>query len=309
MKIYLDLDLSIVLLSQGMSAPLKSLRHKYGEASRLEVVLMRSGEVITPTETEEVVFVIKPVGEHAASAILGGCETFTYEAATGSFVGAVDYNVTALKNALQWGDAEELKETPALWAEFSWRPNSSAGWQRTQLIEDFRLENVLFKGDEVFPASGTPIESGGPWLTPLVKSITGSPVVNSTTTLAAVTGLSFAVENGKMYKFRASLIYTSAATTTGARFGLDGPASPTFLAFRTEGTGTSTTRQVSEGNTAYTHPAAAFAASLTTGNIGIVEGFIRPSADGNVTFQFASEVGSSAISVLAGSCVEYIRLD
>ena len=60
---------------------------------------------------------------------------------------------------------------------------------------------------------------------------------------------------------------------------------------------------------AYNIPAAANATSVgTTGNIAIIEGYITPSAAGDVIARFASEVSASAITAKAGSYVEYIQL-
>lgn len=116
----------------------------------------------------------------------------------------------------------------------------------------------------------------------------------------ADTGLSFAVETGKRYRFYAKIFYNSAATTTGARFVVDGPAF-TELVYQSEWTLTATTRQMNNGLTAYNLPAAAGASSLTTGNICIVEGYIIPSAAGTVRIRFASEVVNSSITIKPAS--------
>jgi hypothetical protein len=122
---------------------------------------------------------------------------------------------------------------------------------------------------------------------------------NSTTTLATLNNVQFGVLANVRYAFRFVLAYTSAATATGARFVLQGPAF-TLLAGRTTVTLTATT--VGTTNfTAYGIPAAASATSLLAGNLAVVDGIIRPSASGTLTLQFASEVAASAITVLAGS--------
>jgi hypothetical protein len=48
--------------------------------------------------------------------------------------------------------------------------------------------------------------------------------------------------------------------------------------------------------------------AATGGNIAIVEGFIRPTADGNVIARFASEIANSAIIARTGAFVEYMAL-
>lgn len=134
-----------------------------------------------------------------------------------------------------------------------------------------------------------------------------SPVTNnnaSANTIADVTGLSFPVTSGVQYWFKFVIMYTSAIATTGSRWSISGPASPTLLAARSTYTLTATTETVND-IAAYDIPAAANATSLTAGNICIIEGLIKPSQNGNVIARFASEVSASAIVALAGSFVMY----
>ena len=141
-------------------------------------------------------------------------------------------------------------------------------------------------------------------------ALTADVVNNNATanTMQNVTGLSFAVNPGESYWFRASIAYTAAATATGSRWSISGPASPTFLAYKSEYSLTTTTNTVNEGLSAYDSPAASNATSATTGaNMAIVEGVIRPSGNGNVTLRCASEVGGSAITAKAGSLLQWVR--
>lgn len=114
-------------------------------------------------------------------------------------------------------------------------------------------------------------------------------------TLADITALKFPVISGKKCRFKFFIIYTAAATTTGARFTINGPA-VTTLHYRSEYSLTTTSRTVNDGMTTYNQPAAANATSAATGsNSAVVEGVIQPSASGDVIARFASEVASSAI--------------
>ena len=72
---------------------------------------------------------------------------------------------------------------------------------------------------------------------------------------------------------------------------------------------TTTSRTINGGLAAYNLPAASNASSaVTTANTARIEGFIIPSADGNVIARFASEISSSAITAKAGSFVRYQQL-
>lgn len=125
-------------------------------------------------------------------------------------------------------------------------------------------------------------------------------------TIADVTGLSFSVTAGSTYWFRFLVMYTAAATTTGSRWSVNGPASPTLLIFRSEYSLSGTTQTLNAGLSAYDTPAASSASSAATGsNIAKVEGFITPSASGTVILRFASEVSASAIVAKAGSILHW----
>lgn len=140
--------------------------------------------------------------------------------------------------------------------------------------------------------------------------VLGSDVTNNNATantIADVTGLSFAVTAGEKYWFRFVIPYTSAATTTGSRWSITGPGSPTLLHYTSHYTLTATSETVNSA-TAYDIPAASNASSLTAGNIAIVEGYIVPSSNGTVIARFASEVSSSAIVAKAGATLFWMRV-
>lgn len=136
----------------------------------------------------------------------------------------------------------------------------------------------------------------------------GSDVVNNNATantIADVTGLSFSVSANVTYRFKAVIYYTSAATTTGSRWAINGPASPTLLAYTSQYSLTATTVTINNA-AAYDIPAASNGTSTsTTGNIATIEGIIRPSASGTVIVRFASEVSGSAITAKAGSTLTW----
>lgn len=125
-------------------------------------------------------------------------------------------------------------------------------------------------------------------------------------TLADVTGLSFPVVANQRYWFRFQIVYTAQAATTGSRWSINGPA-VTGLSYLSEYSLTTTTTTRNPTLTAYNQPTASNASSATTGpsNTAIIEGFIQPSANGNVIARFASEIANSAIVAKVGSFVEY----
>lgn len=165
---------------------------------------------------------------------------------------------------------------------------------------------------------GTITQGNNPTTSVTSAVVLGGDVVNNNSvanTIADVTGLSFAVTAGRTYYFRFVIRYTAAATTTGSRWSINGPGSPTFLSYRSSwgltAAATAGTDVMTECNCiAYDTPAASNASSpATTGNIAVIEGIITPSADGSVIARFASEITNSAITAKAGSAVYYHQVD
>jgi len=135
-------------------------------------------------------------------------------------------------------------------------------------------------------------------LTKLTGDVTNQNA--SANTIADVTGLSFSVTANRLYYFKFVIPYTSAIATTGSRWSISGPSSPTLLAYSSRYTLTATSETVNYAS-AYDSPAAANASSLTAGNVAVIEGIIKPSQSGTVIARFASEVSASAIVAKVGA--------
>jgi hypothetical protein len=151
-------------------------------------------------------------------------------------------------------------------------------------------------------ASNNPAWAANPTFVVLAGDVINANATANT--IADVTGLSFPVTAGKRYHFKFIISYTSAAATTGSRWSINGPASPTFLAYAARYTLTAITCTAT-AQVAYDLPAAANATSLLAGNAAVIEGVIVPSVDGTVIARFASEIASSAITAKAGSTLVY----
>jgi len=122
-------------------------------------------------------------------------------------------------------------------------------------------------------------------------------------TLANIDDLSFTVTSGKFYYFKAVINYTAAATTTGSRWTINGPAA-TLISYKSIYTLTATTLTTNYSS-AYDFPSASNTTSLASGNVAEIEGFVIPSANGTVVVRFASEVANSAITAKKGSVLFY----
>ena len=147
-----------------------------------------------------------------------------------------------------------------------------------------------------------------PLLTPITVAIT-SNVINShatANTLLDVTGLKFPVQSGKRYSFKFTIPYNAAATATGSRWSINGPAL-SQLHYTSRYTLTATSETVNFAS-AYNLPSAANLSSLTSGNLAVIEGTLTAAADGEVIARFASEIANSAITALAGAHVTQMVL-
>lgn len=145
----------------------------------------------------------------------------------------------------------------------------------------------------------------------LTTVVLASDVTNNNAianSIADVTGLSFPVVAGGIYYFEFSIFYTAAAATTGSRWSITGPGSPSKLIYASEYSLTATTTTRNAQVVSYDNPAACNATSASTGhNMADIWGWIEPTSDGNVIARFASEVANSAIVAKAGSRVQYMR--
>lgn len=308
MLLTLNTDTNTLVVGPGCTTPVFLLEARRGDGEDIQLQLLRSGEIWEAPGVAQFVFVAKrPRDFDGPACAMAPHTAFAFISATQRYEAAINYVTTELNKMLQIGSDPEAERVD-LMAQVAWRPSSSASWRRSQFVR-LDLENAVWRGDETVPGGEPSEPGGGPYLRPAVIAIAADVTNNNATanTLADITDLAFPVEAGKTYHFRFHILYTAAATTTGARFTINGPSSPDVLAFNVRNTLTSTTEAINHG-TAYGQPATPGATSLTAGNFAVIEGIIKPTADGEVIAQFSSEVSGSAIVAKAGSSVAYTEL-
>lgn len=160
-----------------------------------------------------------------------------------------------------------------------------------------------FSWDE---ASGTlvpenaPVSGGAGYRTPIILA---SDQSNSTTTFADIPGLTLSVTSGSVYRFEFLIVYDVPATTTAGFFSLNGPAF-TFLGYITETFSSTTSQNAGMFNT-YDQFLSTSVSAFTSGNLARIHGIVKPSASGTLAARFKSEVAASAVTVKAGSTLEY----
>lgn len=122
-------------------------------------------------------------------------------------------------------------------------------------------------------------------------------------TLEDVTDLAFTVKAGTVYRFYAVIPYTSGATNNGSRWTINAPAT-SLLHYTSRYTLSATTETINYSS-AINLPANCNNNSIANGNLAIIEGVIKPTANGTLQIRFASEGGNVAITAKAGASLEY----
>jgi len=160
---------------------------------------------------------------------------------------------------------------------------------------------LVYNGTEWVPTRGLPV-----YIKKAAdQTFTSATVANDNT-------LVFSVTSGNSYKFKFTILYTSAATTTGLKVGLTYPTVTVGSAFASVSLGAD-----GASGTFYNGVINASGDTVTsTGTpvatpsvfIAFVEGIITPSANGSVQLTVGTEVGASNIVVKAGSIAEYTLL-
>jgi hypothetical protein len=176
--------------------------------------------------------------------------------------------------------------------------HEAAGWWVTDTQGRMVTQNATF--------AGTPITDSD-----TIVRLTSDVTNNNATanTIADVTGLSFSVTTAKLYAFEFNIVYTAAATTTGSRWSISGPTTPTYLSYTSSYSLTTTTETRNALLQAYDVPAGSNATSAaTTNNWALIKGVIQPSADGTLIARFASEISGSAIVAKVNSFVRYRQI-
>lgn len=172
---------------------------------------------------------------------------------------------------------------------------------RLQSFEEGGSTGQVWKRDTTAAAGGSWAAEGGGGA--LWSRLTSQ--VNAPTTSYVSTGLSVAVEAGKKYRINGYLSVSAAVSTTGVGWRLNGPAATDFSLMGQAFTSTTAATFFRQFNAL----PAEFLATSSAGTTRVpqrFEGFIEPSANGNLTLDIRSEVASSQVSIHTGS---HIRVE
>ena len=312
MKLIFDTDTAQLIVAEGFASPVSLLEAKRGTDTKIHLVLLRDGQPWIAPALSQFRFIVKPWGKYNADQTCALAESWTLDISRKVYEGRINYATDKLNELLKIADpAGENTDTGrlSLMAEFAWRETDSVAWGERSHTVEFLLHNNVWRGTETIP--GAPASAEGSvllLLTPVTVAIT-SNVINShatANTLLDVTGLKFPVLSGRRYAFKFVIPYNAAASTTGSRWSINGPAL-NQLHYTSRYTLNSTNETVNFAS-AYNQPTAANLSSLTFGNLAVIEGTLTAADNGEVIARFASEIANSAITALAGAHVTYMML-
>jgi hypothetical protein len=135
---------------------------------------------------------------------------------------------------------------------------------------------------------------------PSFITYTGGSVATTSTSFANVhASASLAVPSAGFYEFQFLITYQSAATTTGARFGINGTMANSYLAATCVYTSSFADRNCSPIRDYNTGAPVSSTVAATTDVIAVITGFAQFSGAGTLSLRFATGVGGSAITVTA----------
>ncbi len=128
---------------------------------------------------------------------------------------------------------------------------------------------------------------------------------NSAVTYINVSVLQFDAAPGRTYRVKLWIVYSTAATTTGIRLGPNAFSGGNIWYTVLANSSTTGAQQLSSYNAAT--PLVSTACRALTGNVATIEATVQNTsgAASTVSFQFASEIAASAITILPGSRLEY----
>lgn len=140
------------------------------------------------------------------------------------------------------------------------------------------------------------------------RATLGSNVTTTSGSLVDATGLSFSVESGATYYFRATILHQSTSTAIGVALAHNGPALTSLATMVMHPTSNTTFQQVQQ--TAYdTNVALSTSMSAANTNyVSISEGYITCSASGTFIIRFRAEVAGTQVQISANSFIDYLKL-
>ena len=134
-------------------------------------------------------------------------------------------------------------------------------------------------------------------------TILGTERSTTSQSLVDCTDLSASLTSGVLYQFRFLVRWQSTATTNGIWLSVNGPTT-THLSWRSF-TPTSATAVITRFQNTWNSGATTTACGTANADFfSIVEGLVKPSANGTLILRFASELGSQTAKIMVDSTLQ-----
>jgi hypothetical protein len=194
MRLFFDLRLGYLVEAPGQSTPASGYIGKAGDGQPVELQFGRSPDPLgssilfeAPTWTSTglpggtvIQLAIKASGEFSDGPVLASTSTFSYDAETKTYSGALNLNTEQINDELERGnddDTDDIASVPC-GLEVTYQSGGSGAWASSVLPVEYQINHDLIYGDEATPTNADdPDEyllkaSGIEWL-PTVTSKTG----------------------------------------------------------------------------------------------------------------------------------------
>ena len=194
MRLFFDLRLGYLVEAPGQSTPASGYIGKAGDGQPVELQFGRSPDPLgssilfeAPTWTSTglpggtvIQLAIKASGEFSDGPVLASTSTFSYDAGTKTYSGALNLNTEQINTELERGNDDDADDIASVSCglEVTYQSGGSGAWTSSVLPVTYQINHDLIYGDEATPANADdPDEyllkaSGIEWY-PTITSLTG----------------------------------------------------------------------------------------------------------------------------------------
>jgi hypothetical protein len=196
MRLFFDLRLGYLVEAPGQSTPASGYIGKAGDGQPVELQFGRSADPLgssilfeAPTWTSTglpggtvIQLAIKASGEFSDGPVLASTSTFSYDAGTKTYSGALNLNTEQINTDLERGNDDDEDDIASVLCglEVTYQSGGSGAWSSSVLPVPYQINHDLIYGDEASPVNAeSPDEyllkaSGYEWLPTITSKIGGT---------------------------------------------------------------------------------------------------------------------------------------
>jgi hypothetical protein len=169
MRLFFDLRLGYLVEAPGQSTPASGYIGKAGDGQPVELQFGRSPDPLgssilfeAPTWTSTglpggtvIQLAIKASGEFSDGPVLASTSTFSYDAGTKTYSGALNLNTEQINTELERGNDDDADDIASVSCglEVTYQSGGSGAWASSVLPVEYQINHDLIYGDEATPAN------------------------------------------------------------------------------------------------------------------------------------------------------------